>query len=152
MKITICGSIAFIEEMIRTKRDLEQMGHEVKMPPTQIEDDRGNIISVVDIYNRRKTANETETWIWDRKTEAMKNHFNKVEWADAILVLNYDKKGIAGYIGANTLLEMGLAFHLAKPIYLLQQIPEIDSKEEILGMRPIIIENDLRFIPLSIDK
>lgn len=29
--------------------------------------------------------------------------------SDAILVLNYDKKGIKNYIGGNTLMEMGFA-------------------------------------------
>src|SRR3990167_4062096 len=66
--------------------------------------------------------------------------------ADAILVCNYDKNGIAGYVGANTLLEMGLAFHLRKPIYLLNAIPEVSYKEEILGMQPIVIDGDLERI------
>jgi hypothetical protein len=70
-------------------------------------------------------------------------HFDKVEWSDAILVLNYCKNGVDNYIGANTLLEMGLAFHLNKNIYLLNEIPELSYKEEILGMFPIVINNDL---------
>ncbi|MFZ6015606.1 MAG: hypothetical protein ACOYUZ_04615 [Patescibacteria group bacterium] len=152
MKITLCGSIAFFEEMQKVQQELEFMGHEVKIPPTHIEDESGKMIPVADYYNRRKSAGDDEIWVWERKSEAMKNHFEKVEWADAILVLNYDKKGIAGYIGANTLLEMGLAFHLAKPIYLLRQIPEIDFKEEVLGMKPVIVDNVLKFIPLSVDK
>ena len=69
-------------------------------------------------------------------------HFNKVVWADAILVLNYDKNGVKNYIGGNTLMEMGLAFFLKKKIYLLNQIPELSYKEEVLGMRPIILGGD----------
>jgi len=38
---------------------------------------------------------------------------------------------------------MGLAFHLNKKLFLLNEIPEISYKEEILGMKPIIINNDL---------
>jgi hypothetical protein len=72
----------------------------------------------------------------------MKNHFVKVERADAVLVLNYDKNNIPNYIWPNTFLEIGLAFHLDKKIYLLNPIPEIWYKEEILGMFTTVIDWD----------
>ena len=34
MKITICGSIAFFDEMLKVKEDLESRGHTVQIPPT----------------------------------------------------------------------------------------------------------------------
>ena len=37
---------------------------------------------------------------------------------------------------------MGLAFYLRKPIYILHNIPEIGYKEEILGMKPRVIDGD----------
>ncbi|OGI17570.1 MAG: hypothetical protein A3J63_04230 [Candidatus Moranbacteria bacterium RIFCSPHIGHO2_02_FULL_40_12b] len=143
MKITICGSIAFYEKMQETQKILEEMGHEVDIPPCELKDDSGNIISIQEYYKIRKAGSEDEKWIWDRKKWAMKKHFDKVVWADAILVLNYAKNNIDGYIGANTLIEMGLALHLDKSIYLLNPIPEISCKEEILGMQPIILSGDL---------
>ena len=146
MKITLCGSIAFIDEMQMTKDELEALGHEVKLPPSEILDEQGNVLSVKDYYALRKTTNVTQGWIWERKEEAMRNHFEKVMWADHILVLNHDKNGVANYIGANTLLEMGLAFHHRKKIFLLKPIPEISYKEEILGMHPIVIFEDLSSI------
>jgi hypothetical protein len=63
-----------------------------------------------------------------------------------VLILNYSKKEIANYIGANTLIEMGLAFYLHKKIFLLNPIPEISYKEEILAMKPIVINGDLNKI------
>ena len=146
MKITICGSIAFYNEMQKTKEDLEKMGYEVKLPPSQLEDGNGQPISASQFYKIRKTSLGNETWVWERKEEAMKRHFDKVVWSDAILVLNYDKNNIEGYVGANTLMEMGLALHLNKKIYLLNSMPEISYKEEILGMKPIIINGDLNKI------
>ena len=142
MKITICGSIAFIDEMAEAKRRLEKMGHEVQMPPTEMVDGAGTIIPAKEYYKFRKTTTRTDGWIWDRKEEAMRNHFNKVMWSDAILVLNHDKSNISGYIGANTLLEMGLVFHHGKGIYLFGPIPELAYKEEILGMKPMVIDAD----------
>lgn len=145
MKITICGSIAFFEEMLVAKEALEKLGHEVDLPPTKIKDDKGNYISVSEYYEIRKSASP-EPWVWGAKKEAMLEHFAKIEWADAILVLNIEKKGVAGYIGANTLIEMGLAMFLKKPIYLLNEIPVLDCSEEILGMQPIVIAGDLNKI------
>jgi len=119
MKITICGSMAFYKEMISIKKELENNGHEAKMPPTEIEDQNGNKIHIKDYYKIRKQANEKEQWVWDKKAEAIMWHFEKIDWGDAILVLNYDKNNIKGYIGGNTLMEIGIAFFLKKKIYLL---------------------------------
>lgn len=143
MKITICGSIAFFREMLQIKNKLEKTNHQVKMPPTHIPDQNGNMISVEQYYKIRKAENNDQSWVWQEKEKAMRGHFDKVEWTDAVLILNYSKRNVENYIGANTLLEMGLAFHLEKKIYLLNKIPEISYKEEILGMRPIVIDNDL---------
>lgn len=142
MKITLCGSIAFIDEMDAVRKRLEEMGHEVKLPPLEIADESGKMIPVKEYYAMRKTAADDYEWVWKKKAEAMHWHFDKVAWSDAILVLNEDKNGIASYIGANTLLEMGLAFHLNKAIYLLKSIPEVSYKEEILGMWPIVLDGD----------
>ncbi len=143
MKITICGSIAFYNEMLKTKEELGKIGHEVKLPPSQLEDGNGNPISALQYYKIRKTSLSNEGWVWDRKEWAMKKHFDKVAWSDAILVLNYAKNNIEGYIGANTLMEMGLAFYLNKKIYLLNPIPETSYKEEILGVKPVLLGGDL---------
>lgn len=146
MKITICGSIAFYEEMFSKKKELEALGHEVLVPPSEVRGANGELISVSEYYALRKAATDDVAWIWDNKERAMRDHFVKVEAADVILVLNCDKKGIAGYIGANTLLEMGLAFYLNKKIYLFNPIPSMDYREEILGMRPQVINGDLSLI------
>lgn len=143
MKITICGSIAFYDEMLDAKKRLEALGHEVKLPPHEVKDENGNMISAKEYYARRKATKSDDNWIWDRKAEAIMWHFNKVQWSDAILVVNYDKNGIAGYIGGNTFMEIGVAFFLKKSIFLLKTIPEISYKEEILGMKPVVINDDL---------
>ena len=143
MNITICGSIAFYDEMLDIKKKLEQLGHQIKLPPFEVKDENGNMIPIKEYYSRRKSETDAASWIWDRKEDAMRMHFQKVEWSDAVLILNYDKNNISNYVGANTLLELGLAFHLNKKLFLLNDIPEIGYKEEILGMKPIIINNDL---------
>ncbi len=143
MKITICGSIAFQDEVLSVKEKLEKLGHEVEIWRLKLRDEKGQLISAKEYYKIRRTADENEKWVWDRKAEVVLEHFEKVARSDAILVANYDKNDVKGYIGGNTLMEMGLAFFLKKKIYLLNQIPELSYKEEILGVRPVILNGDL---------
>ena len=143
MKITLCGSIAFIDEMQSVKKQLEALGYEVEIPDPEVKGKNGEVILSKDLYELRKNADGKNDWIWERNGEGMKSHLQKVAGTDAILVLNHHKNGINGYIGANTFLEMGLAFHLNKKIYLLHPIPEAAYEEEVRGMNPSILNGDL---------
>jgi hypothetical protein len=70
-----------------------------------------------------------------------------MQWADAVLVLNYDKHGVRNYIGANTFLEMGFAHVLGQKIFLFDSPPENSYLEtKIIAMKPIIIFRDLKKI------
>ncbi|MFC1598747.1 hypothetical protein ACFL2U_01940 [Patescibacteria group bacterium] len=150
MIITICGSIKFYPEILKVQKQLENMGHEVLIPPNQVKNKNGDFITAEEIYQIRKEMvekGEDHDWVWERKSEAIKWHFEKVNKADVVLILNYDKNNIANYIGGNTLLEAGLAFWLGKPIYLYNPIPEDTSYyEEIKGMQPIVINQNLNLI------
>ena len=147
MKITLCGSIAFIHEMDVVRGALQALGHEVKMPPLTKPGEHGEPIPALEYYTIKKSAVQDPThWFWKKHDEAIRAHFQKVAWADAVLITNYDKNGVANYIGPNTLMEMGLAFHLEKPIYLLNAVPEISYAEELLGMKPIVLHGDLKTI------
>ncbi len=144
MRITICGSIAFISEMVEMKNRLEKMGHEVAIPPVTVPGPDGKPIPAIDYYKHKKALMaDNGAWIWKNHSQRIVDHFQKVEWSDAILVLNHDKNDIEGYVGANTLMEMGLAFHLKKPIFLLNKIPQMSYTEEIFGMKPVVIGGDL---------
>lgn len=130
MTITICASLRFGEEIAKVARALEEMGHRVYIP----EEVRG-----FDYWNR---AHEEAAAI-KRKYGFMKKHPSKIDKSDAILVLNYDVGKIENYIGGNTFLEMGLAYYLGKPIYLLNPVPEMPYTSEIEAMEPIILNGDL---------
>ena len=77
------------------------------------------------------------------KTEMIRRHLARIRSSDAILVVNEDAKGIEGYIGANSFLEMGFAFVLEKPILLLNEVPNQPNKDELLGLNPIELKGDL---------
>ena len=74
----------------------------------------------------------------------MNGHFKKVLEADVILVTNFEKNGMPGYIGGNVLMEMVLAFHYKKPIFIYNSISEdLGIKEEVYGLNPIFLNGDL---------
>jgi hypothetical protein len=144
MKITLCGSMKLAKLMEDTKKRLEERGHTVKMPELLMKDKDGKPMSIRDYwekYGGKEFAHGHE--LWNKKSEAIWSHFKRVEWCDAILVLNEQKDDVTNYIGGNTLIEMGVAFYLKKPIYLLNPIPEVSYKEEILGMKPVVLNGNL---------
>ncbi|MHB8903986.1 MAG: hypothetical protein ACYC40_02700 [Patescibacteria group bacterium] len=157
MKITICGSIAFYSEMEKLKEVLEANGHEVYIPllsnEAPIEMGGGKKIYFGQYVedNGGIDAFPLGHQLWDLKEKAIRDHYEKIDWCDSIIVANYEKKGISGYVGGNTLIEMGLAFYLKKPIYIINPVSsELSYKQEIYGMKPIFLDGDVSTISASI--
>ena len=153
MKITICGSIGFYIEMESARDELAKYGHEVKIPELALEVPQefgggkkvyfGQYIE----QNGGIDAFSAEHKIWDMKEGAINDHFKKIDWCDGILVINHEKRGINGYIGGNTLIEIGVAFYLKKKIYILNPVSsEISYKQEIMGMKPVMLNSNLSII------
>ncbi len=134
MKITICGSMKFHEEMRDVKKQLETAGHTVFVPKS---------IELMDTIGYVHPEDDEERITAKIEHDFIREHFRRIEQADAILVLNYDKKGIKDYIGGNTFLEMGLAFWLGKKIYLLNPVPDMDYLTEMHAMQPTVLGGDL---------
>lgn len=150
MKVTICGSIAFYEEMEKVRDELLSNGHEVKIPVLALEAPEelagGNKVYFGQYIedNGGTDAFPANHTIWDLKEGAINDHFEKIDWCDAILVVNCEKRGIQGYVGGNTLIEIGVAFYLKKEIYILNPVPsELTYKQEIMGMKSTIIDSDI---------
>ncbi|OGZ78181.1 MAG: hypothetical protein A2358_02420 [Candidatus Staskawiczbacteria bacterium RIFOXYB1_FULL_37_44] len=80
----------------------------------------------------------------EMKPSFTKNHFRKIENSDAVLIFNKEKKGITGYFGSNTLMELSVAFFLNKKIYFLNPITEKHPHyEEVIGLDSITLNGDL---------
>ncbi len=142
--ITMCSSANFYEHTNQVAQELIKMGYKIKIPVT---------------IKKMKTAGnfkaeDYRTWHKDpstykRKTYLMRNHFNKIASSDAIFVVNDEKRGIRGYIGANVLMEMGLAFHLRKPIFVLNTVDKnMPVYEEVKAMNCIVVNQDLMKVKL----
>ncbi len=124
MIITLCSSIKFSKEILKAKKILEKMGHKVELPFMKVPN--GSVE-----HSKMKI-----------KLDLIRKHFRKIEKSDAILVLNFDKNGTKNYIGGNSFLEMGKAFDKRIPIFLLNQIPEVPYKDEIIAMKPVVLSGD----------
>jgi len=139
MIITICSSLYFVKEIGEVAEKLRELGHEVFVPSTAEQVLSGKM-DVSDIEKEKEAGLASDRTI---KNNAIIRHYKKIEKSEAILVLNYEKKGIKNYIGGNVFLEIGFAFILNKKIFLLNPIPEVNYSDEIIAMQPIILNGDL---------
>lgn len=137
MTIAICGSMKFHNQMREVKKTLEEMGH-IALVPKSIE-----LMDTIGYVHPTRDEARIQAKI---QHDFIREHFRKIEQADAILVLNYDKKGIKNYIGGNTFLEIGLAFWLNKKIYLMNPVPQMDYLTEMHAMKPVVLSGNLRKI------
>ncbi len=142
MKITICASLSFTNEIKEIKERLVKQGHEVFIPDTSAMIFNGEV-TLEQIEKEKETGAIVDRAI---KQNAIRDHFEKIKKSDAVLICNYDKKGIKDYIGGNVFLEIGFAHILNKKIFFLNPIPEVSYKEEILAMQPVVLNGNLRKI------
>ncbi len=145
MKIIICASIDFTPKIKEVAEILTKQGHDVDIPFTSQRIINGEL--TLEDYLKEKNENGDtafrESALRKIRDDVIKKHYKKISESDAILVLNFDKKGIPNYIGGNTLIEMGFAYVLDKTIYLYNDIPNISYTDEIKAMQPIVIDGDL---------
>ena len=139
MKIAICASLDFTNEIINIAKQLTEQGYEVIIPKTA-EMILDKEVTLEQILKEKENGEISNRAI---RQDSIRYYFEIIKDIDAILVLNFEKKGIKGYIGGNVFLEMGFAHVLGKRIFLLNEIPDMLHKDEIKVMRPIILNGDL---------
>lgn len=142
MKIAICSSLDFTAELKEIADKLSDMGMEVRIPFTSEMILRGDL-TVEGIKAEKESGKFSSRAI---RVDAIRRYWKVIKECDAILVTNYDKKGMSNYIGGNTFLEMGFAHVLGKKIFLLGDIPEMSYSDEIRAMQPKVIGGDLALI------
>ncbi len=132
--------MVFSDKMLEIKKELEAKGHEVF------------VSKFIDEYTDPKMSErdkEKLTAFHKKEKDAIREFWKSIKKSDAILVLNYKRRGIENYIGGNTLMEIGFAHVLNKRIFLMNQIPDIEYyKSEIEAVKPTIINSDLTRIKL----
>ncbi|MCK5466551.1 hypothetical protein KAI56_03605 [Candidatus Parcubacteria bacterium] len=133
MKIVICGSMAFSKEMVKIANKLKQENYKVILPRNTKE------------YAEKILTSETSYESTKNKidNDLIRDYFDEIKNADAVLVINTEKNNIKNYIGGNSFLEMGFAHVLNKKIFLFNDIPEMIYTDEIKAMQPIVLRGDL---------
>ncbi len=132
MKIVICGSVAFAKDIVSIKKILGQKEHDITVPE--------------DIEKYVQNPNQVENKWKKNESDVIRKYFGKIKKSDAVLIVNKDKNNIKNYLGGNSLIEMAFAYVLNKKIFLLNPIQDINYKDEIKTMKPIIINGDLKKI------
>lgn len=140
----------FLDKMRAITHELEVLGFSVTCPElTEEEKNTGASVFIdhVESLGGIEKVDPSDP-VWKIKRGAIREYKEEMDKADALLVCNFDKGGIKNRIGANAFLEMGYAFFIDKPIFILQGPPYGDEKiEEVLGMTPIFLYGDIRKIP-----
>ncbi len=134
MVIAVCGSLVFHKEMRDVQKQLETLGHTVLVPKS---------LDLIEQQGFKKPETVEERLAAEEKYDFIREHFKKIESADAVLVVNPRHHKIDGYIGGNTFLEIGIAFYLGKSIYFLYPTPKMGYELELAAMHPIILEGSV---------
>ncbi len=147
MKITLVGSMIFLEKMNEIKSQLEAFGYDVVAPELTQEEIETGADTFMDYIDSRGGVEKVlpDNEIWKIKEQGMLEYKDKIDQTDILLVCNFDKGEKKNRIGDNTFMEMGYAFFTGKKIYVLQGPPYGDDKiEEVLGMRPVFLNGELK--------
>lgn len=139
MRILIIGSMAFAKEMVKVKKELRKLGHEVNIP-----------YGIEPHLKDHKFVDSLEENLqFCIENDVMRENFREVARHDAVLVLNHKRNGVEGYIGVSALMEMAIAHYLHKKIFLFNEIPHYNNvrwAHEVAIMRPVVIHGDLEKI------
>ncbi len=136
MKVMVCGSMSFAKEMLESKANLEELGHSAEIPPD-------TEMVVGGLHNHDDLDEDYKHCI---ENNIMQECFKKIEESDAVLILNYPKNGVDGYIGTASLMEIGIASHLGKKVFLLNEPPRPDRARwahEVRILKPVVLNGDL---------
>lgn len=133
MRIAICGSMTFSPEMVDVGKKLRELGHEVTLPDFT---EHYATLESRDGMHVESARNKVEH-------DLIRGYFEVIKQHDSVLVYNHYKNGIENYVGGNTLIEIAFAHILKKPIFLYNPIPDMNYRDEIEAMNPVILNGDL---------
>ncbi len=132
MRIMICCSKRFYDQVDAVRVALEGAGHEVILPNSYEDPTKEESMRLLGAY-------EHNAW----KAGMLRLQGEKIAKSDAIIVLNLQKDEQPNYIGGATFLEIFKAFELGKIIFLWNEVPQNIFTDELLGMAPRVIFGDL---------
>lgn len=135
--IFLCASMSCYKELVDIERQLIERGFIVNIPVSA---------GIMKKKNDFEVSHFKGVFTHGEKAEFIHKNFQKIAEGDSILVVNGEKNGTQGYIGANVLMEIGLAFYLKKKIYIWNPVAQgISYKEELDAF-------DVQYVNRNLDK
>ena len=128
--ITICGSMAFIDEMEEIAGQLRAEKLQV-CTPQRSEHDQG--------WDQLTIAEASE-----KKRAFIDEHLALIRQSNYLLIANYKKNLVEGYIGANTLMEIAFAYALKIPIFVLYPVGEQGCRLEVQSVASKIFNGQVQ--------
>ena len=129
----------FVHKMVEIKKELDKLGHDTLLP----------LGIKPHLRDRGFVENLDGNLEYCITNGVMRKNFQRVSDSDAVMVLNYKRNGMEGYIGISALLEMGVAHYLKKKIFLVSKTPHYKKERwahEVAIMQPKVIDGDLKKI------
>src|ERR1700722_14102537 len=136
MRIAVIGSMKFADDMVKIKEQLDELGHTAVIP----------LGTESHLKNKDFVENLDDNLEWCITHDIMRRNFMQIADNDAVLVLNYKRNDLEGYIGISALMEMGVAHYLRKKIFLINNTPDYKDARwahEVAIMQPTSIKGDL---------
>lgn len=137
MKLVICGSMKFSKEMVKLKERLKSLGFDNVLIPRNSEKYASGELNPETNYESARNKIEQDL---------IRDYYNEIKEADAVLIANYDKGETKNYIGGNAFLEAAFAHVLNKDLYFLFDVPKMIYSDELQALQPIILYDDLNKI------
>lgn len=109
--------MTFFSHMKKLADDLKLQGFQVFLP-TQEE------INFASMTTEEKVK---------AKRQYIREHMDRIRNSQAVIIANYRKNGILGYVGPNTLIEIAFAEAFGKPIYFLEIPGPQACYDELMG-------------------
>lgn len=133
--VIICGSMSFYNEMLFIKQYLLSFNINAHVPDSD------------ELSLKKNMSSKSNEFICAYKGMMSRIHFNKIlkKSTMALLIVNPKKNSIENYIGANTLVEIGLAFIRNKSIFILYDFPII-YKEELCAWGAVPLRGDINLL------
>lgn len=130
-RIVICGSMNFYKGMLDCQKKLKQLGINSIVPEEEND--------IIFLYNKEQ--------FMDFKRRVSNLYLRKIRDKNTagVLIFNEAKNGIENYIGANTLVELAMAFTWNRQIFLFNDIYE-PLEDELLAWKCISLHGDLSLI------
>jgi hypothetical protein len=129
MKISICGSMAFLDQFEALAAALRADGFTVCTPV------------------REEAGARWEEMVFEHavalKAGYVSGYLEEIRSSALVLIANYAKGDVAGYVGANSLIEAAFGFALGKPVVFLFEPGEQPCRLEALALMRSCLNGDI---------